>query len=37
MGDNLYVMRVMNLESVGLIYLAPPFTANRSYSAPIRS
>lgn len=36
-GDNLYVMRGMNSESVDLIYLDPPFNSNRTYSAPIGS
>ena len=36
-GDNLYVMRGMNSESVDLIYLDPPFNSNRTYAAPIGS
>ena len=36
-GDNLYVMRGMNSESVDLIYLDPPFNSNRAYAAPIGS
>ncbi len=36
-GDNLYVMRGMNSESVDLIYADPPFNSNRNYSAPIGS
>ena len=36
-GDNLYVLRGMNSESVDLIYLDPPFNSNASYSAPIGS
>ena len=36
-GDNLYVLRGMNSESVDLLYLDPPFNSNRSYSAPIGS
>ncbi|MDE2947634.1 MAG: DNA methyltransferase [Chloroflexota bacterium] len=36
-GDNLYVMRGMNSESVDLIYADPPFNSNRNYSAPVGS
>ncbi len=36
-GDNLYVMRGMNSETVDLIYLDPPFNSNKAYSAPIGS
>ena len=36
-GDNLYVMRGMNSESVDLIYLDPPFNSNSDYAAPIGS
>ena len=36
-GDNLYVMRGMNSESVDLLYLDPPFNSNRAYAAPIGS
>ena len=36
-GDNLYVMRGMNSESVDLIYADPPFNSNQSYSAPVGS
>ena len=36
-GDNLYVMRGMNSESVDLIYADPPFNSNRTYSAPVGS
>ena len=36
-GDNLYIMRGMNSESVDLIYLDPPFNSNRDYEAPIGS
>ena len=36
-GDNLYVMRGMNSESVDLVYLDPPFNSNANYSAPIGS
>ncbi|GMO50556.1 MAG: site-specific DNA-methyltransferase [Treponemataceae bacterium] len=31
-GDNLTIMRKMGAESVGLIYLDPPFNSNRSYN-----
>ena len=37
MGDNLEIMRGMNSESVGLIYLDPPFNSNADYAAPIGS
>ncbi len=36
-GDNLYVMRGMNSESVDLIYLDPPFNSKVDYAAPIGS
>ena len=36
-GDNLYVMRGMNSESVNLIYLDPPFNSKHDYAAPIGS
>ena len=36
-GDNLYVMRGMNSESVDLIYLDPPFNSKADYAAPIGS
>ena len=36
-GDNLYVLRGMNSESVDLIYLDPPFNSNANYAAPIGS
>ena len=36
-GDNLAVMRGMNIASVDLIYLDPPFNSNKTYSAPIGS
>ena len=36
-GDNLYVMRGMNSDSVDLVYLDPPFNSNRYYAAPIGS
>ena len=36
-GDNLYVMRSMEADSIDLIYLDPPFNSNHDYSAPIGS
>ena len=36
-GDNLYIMRGMESESVDLIYLDPPFNSKHDYSAPIGS
>ena len=36
-GDNLYVMRGMNSDSVDLIYIDPPFNSNKAYAAPIGS
>lgn len=36
-GDNLDVMRGMNSDSVDLIYLDPPYSKNKTYSAPIGS
>ena len=36
-GDNLDIMRGMNSESVGLIYLDPPFNSKSNYAAPIGS
>ena len=36
-GDNLYVMRGMNSESIDLIYADPPFNSNKNYSAPVGS
>ena len=36
-GNNLYVMRGMNSDSIDLIYLDPPFNSNKAYSAPIGS
>ena len=36
-GDNLYIMRGMNSESVDLIYLDPPFNSKANYAAPIGS
>ena len=34
-GDNLYILRGMNSESVDLIYLDPPFNSEANYAAPI--
>ena len=36
-GDNLYIMRGMNSESVDLFYLDPPFNSKANYAAPIGS
>ena len=36
-GDNLLIMQGINSESVGLIYLDPPFNSNANYAAPIGS
>lgn len=36
-GDNLYILRGIDSESIDLIYLDPPFNSNRHYSAPIGS
>lgn len=36
-GDNLYILRGMNSESVDLIYLDPPFNSKTNYAAPIGS
>ena len=36
-GDNLYVLRGLNSESIDLIYLDPPFNSKTFYSAPIGS
>ena len=36
-GDNLYIMRGMNSDSVDLIYLDPPFNSDTNYAAPIGS
>ena len=36
-GDNLYILRGMNSESVDLIYLDPPFNSKVNYAAPIGS
>ncbi len=36
-GDNIYILRGMNSESVDLIYLDPPFNSNANYAAPIGS
>lgn len=36
-GDNIYILRGMNSESVDLIYLDPPFNSKTNYAAPIGS
>ena len=36
-GDNMYIMRGMNSESVDLIYLDPPFNSKADYAAPTGS
>lgn len=36
-GDNLYIMRGMNSNTVDLIYLDPPFNSKTNYAAPIGS
>lgn len=36
-GDNLYILRGLDTETVDLIYLDPPFNSNRTYEAPIGS
>lgn len=36
-GDNIYILRGMNKESVDLIYLDPPFNSKTNYAAPIGS
>ena len=36
-GDNLYILRGMNSESVDLFYLDPLFNSNANYAAPIGS
>ena len=36
-GDNLYVMKGINANSIDLIYADPPFNSNRNYEAPIGS
>ena len=36
-GDNLYIMRGMNSDSVDLIYLDPPFNSKADYAAPVGS
>ena len=35
-GDSLDIMWGMNSDTVDLIYLDPPFSANKTYSAPYR-
>jgi len=34
-GDNLFILRGINSQSVDLIYLDPPFNSKRTYSAPM--
>ena len=36
-GDNLYILRGMNSDSVDLISLDPPFNSKANYAAPIGS
>ncbi|MYJ45188.1 MAG: hypothetical protein F4069_07675, partial [Rhodothermaceae bacterium] len=36
-GDNLYIMRGMNSDTIDLIYLDPPFNSKANYAAPIGS
>lgn len=36
-GDNLDILRGLNSESVGLVYLDPPFNSNSHYQAPLGS
>lgn len=36
-GDNLYILRGLDSETIDLIYLDPPFNSNRTYEAPIGS
>ena len=36
-GDNLYVLRGINSESVDLVYLDPPFNSKKQWAAPIGS
>ena len=36
-GDNLHILRGLDSETIGLIYLDPPFNSNRTYEAPIGS
>ncbi len=36
-GDNLNIMRGMNLESVDLIYIDSPFNSKANYATPIGS
>jgi DNA modification methylase len=31
LGDNLEILKTLEAESVGLIYLDPPFFSNRTY------
>jgi len=36
-GDNLYVLRGLDADTIDLIYLDPPFNSNRTFEAPIES
>ena len=36
-GDNLYVLRGLDTDTIDLIYLDPPFNSNRTFEAPIGS
>ena len=36
-GDNLHILRRLDSEMINLIYLDPPFNANRTYEALIGS
>lgn len=36
-GDNLDILRGMDSDTVGLIYLDPPFKSNRNYTPPMGS
>ena len=36
-GDNLYILRGLDSETIDLIYLDPPFNSNRTYEVPIGS
>ena len=36
-GDNLYVLRSLDADTIDLIYLDPPFNSNRTFEAPIES
>ena len=36
-GDNLYVLRGLDADTIDLIYLDPPFNSNRTFEAPTES